>query len=161
MSLPGICPTSLPDGIPPVGSHWAVFKQHIPTVNLADDGGPPEATLPETSTPIKATPESGDATPKKKLNISKIEATHLLFDMRDWQEKAQRSVELEDQAAVPDRTSGKGRGSSGELPHGLLVTLPDRQGKDGMPADPQTLLWRLPSGITSALMMVMMRSQKF
>ena len=62
--------------------------------------------------------------------------THLLFDMRDRQEKAWRSVELEDQAAVPDRTSGKGRGSSGELPHGLPATLPDRPGKDRMPTVP-------------------------
>ena len=126
----------LPDGIPPAGSHWAVFKQHIPTVNLADDGDPPDANLPETSTPIKATPESGKHHPKKKLNISKIEATHLLFDMRDQQEKAWRSVKSEDQAAVPDRTSGKGPGSGGELPHGLPATLPDRPGKDGMPTVP-------------------------
>ena len=53
--------------------------------------------------------------------------------MRDWQEKARRSVESEDQAAVPDRTSGKGSGSGRELPHGLPATLPDRPGKDGMP----------------------------
>ena len=82
------CLAGLPDGIPPVGSHWAVFKQHIPTVNLANDGDPPDANPPETSTPIKATPESGKRHSKKKLNISKIEATHLLFDMRDQQEKA-------------------------------------------------------------------------
>ena len=132
----GIRPTGLPDGIPPVGSKWALFQQYVPTVNLANDGDPPDANLPETSTPIKATPESGKRHSKKKLNISKIEATHLLFDMRDRQEKARRSVELEDQAAVPDRTSGKGRGSGGELPHGLPATLPDRPGKDGMPTVP-------------------------
>ena len=81
----GIC---LPDGIPPVGSKWALFPQYVPTVNLADDGDPPDANPPETSTPIKVTPESGKRHSKKKLNISKIGATHLLFDMRDWQEKA-------------------------------------------------------------------------
>ena len=155
------CPAGLPDGIPPVGSKWAVFKQHIPTVNLADDGGPPDASLPETSTPIKATPESERCHSKKKLNISKIEVTHLLFDMQDRQEKAWRSVESENQAAVPDRTSGKGRSSGGELPHGLPVTLPDRPGKDGMPTVPTDPTPRLPSGITSALMMMMMRSWKF
>ena len=112
---------------------------NTPTVNLANDGDPLDANPPETSTPIKATPESGKRHSKKKLNISKIEATHLLFDMRDWQEKARRSVESEGQAAVPDRTSGKGCGSSGELPHGLPATLPDWPGKDGMatvPTDP-------------------------
>ena len=137
----GIHPASLPDGIPPAGSKWALFQQHVPTVNLADDGDPPDANPPVTSTPIKATPESGKPESgkhhsKKKLNISKIGATHLLFDMRDWQEKARKSVETEDQAAVPDRTSSKGRGSGGELPHGLPATLPDRPGKDGMPAIP-------------------------
>ena len=132
----GICPASLLDGIPPVGSKWALFQQYILTVNLADDGDPPDANPPETSTPIKATPESGKCHSKKKLNISKIGATHLLFDMRDRQEKARRSFESEDQATVPDRTSGKGRGSSGELPHGLPATLPDRPGKDRMPTVP-------------------------
>ena len=129
----GICPTSLPDGIPPVGSKWALFPPYVPTVNITDDGNPPDANLPETSTPIKATPESGKRHSKKKLNLSKIEATHLIFDMRDQQEKARRSVESEDQAAVPDRTSSKERGSGGELPHGLPATLPDWPGKDEMP----------------------------
>ena len=128
----GIRPTGLLEGIPPAGSKWAFFHQYIPTVDLGDDGDPPDANPPETSTPIKTTPESGKRHSKKKLNISKIGATHLLFDMRDRQEKA-RSVESEDQAAVPDRTSDKGHGSNGELPHRLPVTLPDRPGKDGMP----------------------------
>ena len=130
------CPAGLLDGIPPVSSKWAMFKQHILTVNLADDGDPPDASPPETSTPIKATPKSGKRHSKKKLNISKIQATHQLFDMRDQQEKARRSVESENQAAVSDRTSGKGRGSGGELPHRLPATLPDRPGKDGMPTVP-------------------------
>ena len=132
----GIHPAGLPDGIPLVGSKWALFQPYVPTINLADDRNPPDANLPETSTPIKATPESGKCNPKKKLNLSKIEATHLLFDMRDQQEKARKSVESEDQATAPDRTSGKGSGSSRELPHGLPATLPDRPGKDGMPTIP-------------------------
>ena len=137
----GIHPAGLPDGIPPASSKWALFQQHIPTVNLANDGDPPDANLPATSTPIKATPESGKLESgkrhsKKKLNISKIGVTHLLFDMRDRQEKARRSVKTEDQAAVPDWTSGKERSSGGELPHGLPATLPDRPGKDGMPTIP-------------------------
>ena len=56
--------------------------------------------------------------------------------MRDQQEKARRSVKSEDQATVPNRTSGKGRGSGRELPHGLPVTLPDRPGNDGTPTRP-------------------------
>ena len=73
---------------------------------------------------------------KKRLNLSKIEATHLIFGMRDRQEKARRSVKSGDQAAVPSRTSGEERGSGGELPHGLPATLPDRPGKDEMPSIP-------------------------
>ena len=132
----GIRPAALPDRIPLVGSKWALFPPYVPTVNIADDGNPPDANPPETSTPIKATPESGKRHSKKQLNLSKIEATHLLFDMQDRQEKARRSVESVDQAAVPDRTSGKERGSGGELPHGLPVTLPDWPGKDEMPPIP-------------------------
>ena len=132
----GIRPTDLPDGIPLVGSKWALFQPYVPTVNLADDGDPPDANLPKASTPIKATPESGKCHTKKKLNISKIEATHLLFDMRDRQEKARRSVESEDQAAVPDRTSSKGCSSGRELPHGLPATFPVRPGNDGTPTGP-------------------------
>ena len=48
----GIRPAGLPDRIPPVGSKWALFPPYVPTVNLADDGNPPDANLPETSTPI-------------------------------------------------------------------------------------------------------------
>ena len=133
----GIRPAGLLDRIPPVGSKWALFQPYVPTVNLADDGDPPDANLPETSTPVKATPESGKRHSKKKLNISKIQVTHLLFDMQDQQEKAQKSVKSEDQAAVPDQTSGKESNSGRELPHGLPVTLPDRPGKDRMPSVPK------------------------
>ena len=132
----GICPTGLPDGIPPAGSKWALFRPHVPTINLADDGDPPGANPPETSTPIKTTPESEKRHSKKKLNLSKIEATHLIFDLRDRQEKARKSVESEGQAAVPDRTSGEERGSGSMLPHGLPSTLPDRPGEDRMPTVP-------------------------
>ena len=132
----GIHSAGLPEGIPPAGSKWVLFPPHMPTITLADGGNPPDANPPETSTPIKATPESGKGHSKKRLNLSKIEVTHLIFDMRDWQEKARRSVESEDQASVPDRTSGKERSSGGELPHGLPATLPNRPGKDEMPPIP-------------------------
>ena len=108
-------------------------------VSTTDGGNPPDANPPETSTPIKATPESGKRHSKKRLNLSKIEAAHLIFDMRDQQEKARRSVESEDQAAVPDHTSGKERGSGGELPHGLPGTLPNWPGEDEVPAIPTDL----------------------
>ena len=132
----GIHPAGLPDGIPPAGSKWALFPPHVPTINIANDGNPPDANPPETHTPIKATLESGKRHSKKKLNLSKIETTHLIFDLWDRQEKARKSVESEGQAAVPDQTSDKERSSGGELPHGLLATLPDRPGKDEMPPIP-------------------------
>ena len=129
----GIRSAGLPDGIPLAGSKWALFPPHVPTINLANDGIPPDANPPETSTPMKTTPESGKRHSKKKLNLSKIEATHLIFDMRDWQEKARKSVKSEGQAAVPDRTSSEVCGSSGELPHGLPATLPGRPEKSKTP----------------------------
>ena len=132
----GIHPASLPDGIPPAGSKWALFPPHVPTIDLADDGNPPGANPPETSTPIKTTPESEKRHSKKKLNLSKIEATHLIFDLRDRQEKARKSVESEGQAAVPDWTSGEEHGSGSVLPHGLPATLPDWPGKDRLPTVP-------------------------
>ena len=135
----GIRSAGFPDRIPPAGSKWALFPPHVPTINLADGGNPPDANPPETSTPIKATPESGKRHSKKRLNLSKIEATHLIFDMQDQQEKAWRSVKSEDQAAVPDQTSGKECGSGGELPHGLPATLPNQPGKDEMPPIPTDL----------------------
>ena len=129
----GIRSAGLPDGIPLAGSKWALFPPHVPTINLADDENPPDANPPETSTPIKATPESGKRHSKKKLNLSKIEAAHLVFDLWERQEKARKSVESEGQAAVPNRTSGEVRGSGRALPHGLPVILPDQPGKDKTP----------------------------
>ena len=129
----GIRSTGLPDGIPLPSSKWALFPPHLPTINLADDGIPPDTNPPETSTPMKTTPESGKHHSKKKLNLSKIEVTHLTFDMRDRQEKARKSVESEGQAAVPDRTSSEVRGSGGELPHGLPATLPDQPERSKTP----------------------------
>ena len=129
----GIHSAGLPDGIPPAGSKWALFAQHVPTINLADDGTPPDANLPESSTPMKTTLESGKCHSKKKLNLSKIEGTHLIFDMQDRQEKARKSVESEGQATVPHQTSSEVHGSGGGLPHGLPVTLPDRPEKSKTP----------------------------
>ena len=63
----GMCSAGLPDRIPPAGSKWALFPPHILTINLANDGNPPDANPPETSTPIKAIPESGKRHSKKKL----------------------------------------------------------------------------------------------
>ena len=131
----------IPVGIPPAGSVWAPREafQNLPTVVLADDGDPPEIQPQETSTPIKATLAPERHLSGKKLNISKIKATHLLFDMQDQQERAWRSVEAESQAAVSDRTTGKERGSGRGLPHGLPATLPNPPGGDGMPTVPSDL----------------------
>ena len=136
------CEKDVTQGIRPSGwnpSGWfqmGLFPSIRTDCQSCDNGDPPDANPPETSTPIKTTPDSGKSHSKKKLNISKIGATHLLFDMRDQQEKARGSIESEDQAAALDWTSGKGHCSGGELPHGLPVTLPDRPGKDGMPTIP-------------------------
>ena len=52
-----------------------------------------------------------------------------------------------DQAAVSDRTAGKGSSSGRELPHGLPATLPDRPGKDRMPTVPMDLTLEAPKWV--------------
>ena len=84
------CPAGLPDGIPPVGSKLAMFHQHILTVDLNDNGDPPTTRPQGANTPIKTTPALERRLSGKKLNISKIKVCHLLFDMRDWQERARK-----------------------------------------------------------------------
>ena len=95
--------TEVPLGITPPRSVWVpkeVF-QHIPTVNLMDDGDPPGTKPQKTSMPIKATPAADRSHSGKKLNISKIKGAHLLFEMQDQQEKARgRESETKDQAAT-------------------------------------------------------------
>ena len=77
--------TGLPLGIPPAGSVWVAKEafQHIPIVNLADDGDPTSTRLQKTSTPIKTTPAADRSHSGKKLDISKIKGAHLLFEMQD------------------------------------------------------------------------------
>ena len=51
-----VCQTGVPLGIPPAGSVWVAKEafQHIPTVNLVDNGDPPGTRPQKTSTPIKS-----------------------------------------------------------------------------------------------------------
>ena len=75
--------TGVPFRIPPARSVWVPKEafQHIPTVNLMDDGDPPGIRLQKTSTPIKAPPVADRSHSGKKLDISKIKGAHLLFKM--------------------------------------------------------------------------------
>ena len=128
----------LPDGIPPASSHWAMFKPDIPTINLADDGDPPNASLPETSTPIKTTPESGKCHSKKKLNISKIQATHLLFDMRTGRRKhgeaSSRKAKSKSLTGPPERDVVPAESSHPDFQRHCLIG----RGMMGYPPDPWT-----------------------
>ena len=140
-----------PSGRNPSGRFQkALFPPHVPTINIADDGNPPDANPPETSTPIKATPESGKRHSKKKLNLFKIEATHLIFNLRDWQEKARKSVESEGQAAVPDPDLQWGARFRWRAPSWTSsnITWSARERQDAYPY-PRTRLRRLSNGITS------------
>ena len=120
----GACPL----GIPPAGSKWAIFHNWAPTYDLTGDGEPTDITLLVTSTPIKAAPVPERRSSGKKLNACKIQASHLIFDMQDRQEKARQDIKARDQAAVRDRSSSKDPGSSGRCPHGLPVSLPNLVG---------------------------------
>ena len=134
--------TGVPLGIPPPGSVWVAkeaFQQHIPIVNLADDD-PADAGPSKTSTPIKATPEVDRSHSGKKLDISKIKGTHLLFEMQGRQEKIQeKESKGKDQAQTSQRVAGGKLGSTGELPPGLparLPSLPEREVTSIKPLNP-------------------------
>ena len=67
-----------------------------------------------------------------KINVSKVDAHHLLWKMEDCQEMARQRAEAE----ASDRTSSRGRGSGSGLPYGLPATLPDLAAEKGIPAKP-------------------------
>ena len=136
------CQTEIPLRIPPAGSVWVAKEafQHIPTVNLADDGDPPRAKPQKTSTPIKAAPEVNRSHSGKKLDISKIKGAHLLFEMQDRHEKAWgRESEAKDQATTSHQVAGGELGSSVELPPRLPAKLPKLPKGDGTLTKPSNL----------------------
>ena len=117
----------VPFGIPLAGSVWVPKEAFrcIPTVNLLDDRDPPSTKLQKTITPIKTTPVADRSHPRKKLDVSKIQGTHLLFEMQDRQEKARgRESKAEDQAVTSHRVARGEHGSGGELPPRLPPRLP-------------------------------------
>ena len=117
-----------PLGILPAGSKWVVFHNWAPTYDLTGDGEPTDITPLVTSTPIKAAQVPERRFSGNKLNACKIQASHLIFDMQDRQEKAWRDIEAGNQAAIHDRTSSNDPGSGGKRPHGLPVSLPNLVG---------------------------------
>ena len=133
------CQTGVPLGIPPAESVWVAkeaFQQHIPTINLADND-PAGARPPKTSTPLKAAPEVDRSHSGKKLDISKIKGTHLLFEMQDRREKTwEKESEGKDQVATSQRVAGGKLGSVGELPPRLPAKLPKFAEKDVTPNKP-------------------------
>ena len=78
-------PAGAPVGIPPARSIWIPKEafRNIPAVDLTGDGNPSGTGPQETSTPIKTAPAPDRSHSRKKLNISKIQAAHLLFKMQD------------------------------------------------------------------------------
>ena len=134
--------TRVPLGIPPAGSVWVAKEafQHIPTINLVDNGDPPSTRPQKTSTPIKATPAADRSHSRKKLDISKIKGAHLLFEMQDQQEKARgRESEAKGWAATSHWVAGEERSSGGELPPGLPARLPKLPDGDGTLTKPLNL----------------------
>ena len=130
----GVRQTGVLLGIPLAGSVWVAKEafQHIPTVNLMDDRDPPGTRLQKTSTPIETTPVANRSHSGKKLDISKINGAHLLFEIQDRQEKGQgRESEANGQATTSQQVAGEERGSGGELPPGLPARLPKFPDGDG------------------------------
>ena len=134
--------TGVPLRIPLARSVWVAKEafQHIPTVNLVDNGDPPGTRLQKTSTPIKAAPAADRSHSRKKLDISKIKGAHLLFEMQDRQEEAWgRESEAKGQAATSHQVTGGECGSSGELPPRLPARLPKLPDGDGTLTKPSNL----------------------
>ena len=112
-----------PVGIPLAGSVWVAHSefQNLPVISLTDDDNPPVTQPQETSTPLKATPVTGRRVSGGKINVSKVDAQHLLWKMEDHQEMARQRAE----AKVSDWSSSRGQGSSTGLPYGLPTILPN------------------------------------
>ena len=127
-----------PDGITPANSKWSFFHQYVPTVDLTTDGDPPDARPQGANTPITTALVPERRHSAKKINISKVKASHLIFDMQDWQERARKSTKAGNQAAASEWTSVKECGSSGGFPHGLPATLANLVGEElpTIPSDP-------------------------
>ena len=128
----GVGQTGVPLGIPPARSVWVAKEafQHIPTINLTDDGDPPGTRPQKTSMPIKTTPAADRSHSGKKLDISKIKGAHLLFKMQDQQEKAW-GRESKGKAATSQWVAREECSSSWELPPGLPARLPKLPNGDG------------------------------
>ena len=112
-----------PVRIPQAGSIWVAHSefQNLPVISLTDDDNPPITQPQETSTPLKATPVTGRRVSRGKINVSKVDAQHLLWKMEDRQEMARQRAEAE----VSDRSSSLGQGSGTGLPYSLPTTLPN------------------------------------
>ena len=152
-----VCQTGVPLGIPPVGLVWIAkeaFQQHIPTINLTDDN-PAGTEPPKTSTPIKAAPEVDRSHSGKKLDISKIKGTHLLFEMQDRREKTwEKESEGKDQVATSQRVARGGLSSAGGLPPGLPAKLPKFPKRDVASIKPSNLGRRPPARARSIPLML-------
>ena len=95
--------------------------QNLPVISLTEDDNPSVTQPQETSTPLKATLVTGRRVSGGKINVSKVDAQHLLWKMEGRQEMAWQRAE----AKVSDRSSSRGQGSGTALPYGLPTTLPD------------------------------------
>ena len=78
-------PAGVPIRIPLAGSVWVPKEafRNIPAVDLTGDGNPSGAGPQETSTPLKTAPTPDRSHSGKKLDIFKLQAAHLIFEMQD------------------------------------------------------------------------------
>ena len=127
----------VPLGILPPGSVWVPKEafQHIPTVDLVDDGGPPGTKSQKTSTPIKATPVA-DRSHSGKKHLQDKGCPPSLWNAGSTRESTGKGTWSKRPGCnLPPEE----RGSGGELPPGLLVRLPTLSDGDGTltkPTDP-------------------------
>ena len=119
-----------PLGIPPARSTWVASSefQNLLVVNLTGDDNPSTTRPQSGNAPIQATPLTGRRVSGGKINVSKVDAHHLIWKMEDRQEAARQRAEAE----ASDRASSRGRGSLSGLPYGLPAALPDLAAEGGI-----------------------------
>ena len=125
-SLPPAGPTGVPFGIPPAGCVMMPKSAFAtaPTVDLSKDDGNSGAGLigapQQTSTPIKQRHPSDRSASGRKMDVSKIQAAHLINELSDRREEHQRGGS----SPSSSRDAVVGRGPGGSLPPGLPAQAP-------------------------------------
>ena len=103
--------------------HQSAFTS-APTIDLSKGDGDPRTgnigAPQQTSTPVKQSCPSGQSSTGKKMDLSRIHATHLLHELSDCRENWQKGGPSPSSSRVTEAACGSG----GSLPPGLPAQAP-------------------------------------